>query len=246
MATRYHIGAATLRGAISAYAKRFDLLEVRIPAAADRRLAPAASTLKKWRKDVPPHFEFSVVAGPAVARLKPSAALDAELELTLETARQLRARCIVLRTPPDVTPAALWRDRMVKLLDRLPSDVTHVVWEPSGLWEDEEAALRAKKWGVVLGVDPSRQETPPGPIAYGRLRAFGETRAYGPSALEKVVKNIGDRREAFVIIETDGALDECKRLRQLAQRKQARPLGGSGRVIRPRAAALRVRDDEQE
>lgn len=246
MATRYHIGAATLRGAISAYAKRFDLLEVRVPQADDMRLLPAPGTLKRWRKDVPPHFEFSVVAGPSVARLKPSPALDAELAATLETARTLRARCILLKTPSEVTPAAVWRDRMVKLLDRLPGDATQIVWEPSGLWEDEDAAHRAKKWGVVLAVDPTRQEMPEGPVAYGRLRQLGEARSFGPSALEKVVKNVGDRREVFLVLESDAALEECKRLRQLAQRRKPRVIGGSGKVIRPRAAALRVRDDEQE
>ncbi len=246
MATRYHIGAPALRGAISAYAKRFDLLEVRVPQADDMRLLPTPGTLKRWRKDVPPHFEFSVVAGPSVGRLKPSPALDAELTATLETARALRARCVVIRTPAEVTPAAVWRDRMVKLLDRIPRDATQVVWEPAGLWEEEEAARRAKKWGVVLAVDPTRQPMPEGPVAYGRLRQLGEARSFGPSALEKVVTNVGDRREAFIVIETDGALEECKRLRQLAQRRKPRVVGGSGKVIRPRAAALRVRDDEQE
>ena len=66
MATRVHIGSKELRGDIAAYAKRFDLLEIRGVEAANLKLAPTTATLKRWRKAVPPHFEFGVIAGPSV------------------------------------------------------------------------------------------------------------------------------------------------------------------------------------
>src|SRR5207237_866444 len=122
-------GTKELRGAIAAYAKRFDLLEVRGLAAADLKQAPSTPTLRKWRRAVAPAFEFAVVAGPAVSRVKPGDALEAELETLLETARTLASRVIVLPTSPDVTPSKLWRDRTAKLLDRLPRDAVTLVWE---------------------------------------------------------------------------------------------------------------------
>ena len=36
------------------------------------------ATMRRWRKAVPPHFDFCVVVGPNVAKLKASDALDAE------------------------------------------------------------------------------------------------------------------------------------------------------------------------
>ncbi len=48
MATSYHIGAASLRGAISAYAKRFDLLEAPLSSIV-KGPAPTLATLRKWR-----------------------------------------------------------------------------------------------------------------------------------------------------------------------------------------------------
>ena len=36
----------------------------------------------------------------------------------------LQARCFVLRTPPDVTPTALWRDRIAQRLDARGLQVT--------------------------------------------------------------------------------------------------------------------------
>jgi uncharacterized protein YecE (DUF72 family) len=249
MSTRWHIGAKHLRGAIAAYAKRFDLLEVRIMppgvAAADGTPGPSLATLKRWRKSVPPGFDFSVIAGPALSKAKASEAAEAELEAARAAIDALQARCFVLRTPPEVTPTSLWRDRIHKIVEKLPHDVTHFVWEPSGVWETADAAAQARQWGIVLAMDPAREAVPPGPVAYLRMRALGETQSFGPIALERVVKAVGVRREVFAIIETDTAITEAKRLRQLARRGRPAPVGGGARLVRPRGDIV-VRDDEQE
>ncbi len=246
MTTRVHIGSKELRGEIAAYAKHFDLLEVRGPDASNLRLAPNAATLRKWRKGAPPTFEFAIVAGPNVGKLKASEALETELEAMLATATALESRLLVVATPPDVTPSKLWRDRFAKLLDRLPRDVSTVVWEPSGLWELEDAAVQAKTWGVVLSVDPSRDIVPVGPVAFGRLRAIGGTRAYSVAALEKVASAIGERRDAYVVIETTGALKEAKTLRRLVRAAGSRVSGGLGRLLRPRGAAGSMNEDDEQ
>jgi uncharacterized protein YecE (DUF72 family) len=250
MATRWHIGAKDLRGAVSAYAKRFDLLEVRATvggpgSGAPDAVTPALATLRRWRKSVPPHFDFAVVAGPHLSRVKMGDDAERELEAARGAIDALQARCFVLRTPPDVTPAAVWRERVRAIVQRFPRDVTHFVWEPSGVWEVEDAAAQARTWGVVLAVDPARDLVPPGPVAYVRLRSLGETRSFGAVALERVVRAVGERREVFAIIETDSAMVEAKRLRSLARTKRVSKLGGSGRLVRPRGGIV-VRDDEQE
>lgn len=247
MATRLHVGAKQLKGDIEAYAKRFDLLEVVVPEAADLRFAPSQATLRRWRKAVAPHFEFCVVAGPSVARLRPGDALEAELETTLAQLTTLEARVLLLRTPMDVTPGQVWRDRMQRMLDRLPRDVLSVVWEPRGVWQEEEAALQARRWGVVLAVDPLREAVPDGPVVYARLRELGASRSYGLSQLDRVARAIGnERRDAYVVIETAGALKECKTLRKLV-REVGTSRGGGGRLIRPRGVkVLNLPADQDE
>jgi uncharacterized protein YecE (DUF72 family) len=250
MSTRWHIGAKHLRGAIAAYAKRFDLLEVRVAQSAPGESAetppgPSLATLRRWRKSVPPHFDFVVVAGPSLSRVKSSEAAEQEFDAARAAIDALQARCFVLRTPPDVTPTSLWRERIAKIVNRLPHDVTHFVWEPSGVWEIADAAAQAREWGIVLALDPAREVVPPGPLAYLRLRALGETQSFGPIALERIVKAVGPRREVFAIIETDTAITEAKRLRQLARRGRPASVGGATRLVRPRGDIV-VRDDEQE
>jgi uncharacterized protein YecE (DUF72 family) len=247
MATRLHVGAKELKGDLAAYAKRFDLLELRGVDAANLKQAPSAATLRKWRRAAPPKFEFSVVAGPNVGRLRPGEALDAELGAMLEAATLLEARVLVISTPVDITPSKLSRDRFEKLLDRIPRDARMVVWEPSGLWELEDAAAQAKNWGVTLLVDPARDEPPAGPVVYGRLRMHGGTRSFSHAALARIAHAIGgDRRDAYVLIETPGALKEAKILRQLVRDLGSKKHGGMSRLIRPRGAPLQVRDDEQD
>jgi uncharacterized protein YecE (DUF72 family) len=247
MATRFHIGSKELRGALSAYAKRFDLLEVTIAREGKAKggTVPAATTLRRWRKEVPPHFDFAVVAGPQVSMLKPSPAMEEELAGARAAMAVLQAKCFVLRTPPDVRPTALSKQRLKKLLEPFPRDVGHVVWEPSGIWDVGEAAVVAKDLDVVLAVDAARDPVPAGPVAYVRLRALGETRSFGPAALERIARSIGQRRDVFVILETDSALDEAKKLRQIAHKARTRTEGGTGRLVRPRGGIM-VRDDEQE
>ncbi|MGD0679263.1 MAG: DUF72 domain-containing protein [Polyangiaceae bacterium] len=245
MSIRWHIGAKELRGAIASYAKHFDLLEVRIAApdlGAEGAATPTLAALRRWRKAVPPHFDFSIVAGPHLSRVRPSAASELELEAVRAAMDALQARCFVLRTPPEVTPTSLWRDRIAKIVARVPRDVTHFVWEPSGVWETSDAAAQAQSWDVVLAVDPAREPVAPGPVAYLRLRALGETRSFSPAALDRIANAVGARRDVFAIIETDSALVEAKRLRQVAR---LGAVGGPTRLVRPRGGIV-VRDDEQE
>ena len=132
------------------------------------------------------------------------------------------------------------------MIDRLPRDASRIVWEPSGLWEIEDAAEQAKKWDIIVAVDPARDAMPPGPVAYGRLRAAGGTRAFSTAALHKVADAIGVRRDAYVVFETPGALKEAKILRALVRQAKAARRGGLGRLLRPKGTPLSVGDDEQE
>jgi uncharacterized protein YecE (DUF72 family) len=250
MSTRWHIGAKDLRGAMATYAKRFDLLEVRavLPTSdGDEGITPAptAATLRRWRKAVPPHFDFAVIAGPNLSRVRASDLAEKELEAARAAMDMLQARCFVLRTPPEVTPSSLWRDRIGKIVARIPRDVTHFVWEPSGVWETADAAAQARVWDITLAVDPAKEPVPVGPVAYLRLRALGETRSFSPIALERIANAVGPRRDVFAIIETDSSLVEAKRLRQIVRNARTSAAAGPPRLVRPRGGIV-VRDDEQE
>jgi hypothetical protein len=75
----------------------------------------------------------------------------------------------------------------------------------------------------------------------------GGTRSFSHAALARIAHTIGpDRRDAYVLIETPGALKEAKTLRTLVRDLGSKKHGGLSRLIRPRGAPLHVRDDEQD
>ncbi len=250
MSTRWHIGAKHLRGAIAAYAKRFDLLEVRIahptPGEADVVPGPSLATLKRWRKSVPPAFDFAVVAGPHLSRVKASPALDKELDAAREAIDALQARCFVLRTPPDVTPTSLWRDRIAKIVSRMPArrDALRVGAE-RGLGGGGRRLAGARMGGRAGARSGAR----------ARAARAGGLPAHAGAGRDAVVRS--DRARAH----REGRGRAARGLRHHrdgygahrgeapARARTARPSGarraGASRLVRPRGDII-VRDDEQE
>lgn len=237
--SRPHIGLPTLTGSLERYAERFDLLELRL---ADSSL-PKPTTLRAWRQKVPPAFVFSVVLPPIVGELRPSQKLDEALAQSLEIARSLEARCIVLVTPPSVTPTELNKKRLEALVARIPHDAITLAWEPRGIWETEDAERVAKRLGLVLVVDPEHDDAPKGPVAYLRLRGLGEASRLGPAALDKVADALRERRDSFVIVEADAPVRVAEGIRARMARRPK--LGGTRGLIRPRAELLEIEDEEQ-
>jgi len=235
---RPHVGLSTLTGSLEKYADRFDLLELRL---GDDSL-PKPATLRSWRKKVPPSFVFSVALPRIVGELRPSKELDEALERSLEIARALEARCIVLVTPPSVTPTELNKKRLEALVARIPHDAVTLAWEPRGVWEIEQAAVLAKRLGLVLVVDPEHDEPPKGPVAYVRLRGLGESTRLGPAALDKVARALRDRRDAYVVVEAAAPLKVAEGIRARLSRKNS---GGLGVLGRAPGMILQVDDEEQ-
>lgn len=242
MATRLHV-AGKHRGSLARYAAHFDFVEVAVDPADPH--GPSTATLRRWRKEVPPTFEFCVLAPSAVTRLRPGAAMEAGLVAWIDAVNALGARSMLLRTPLDVTPADLHRERLAQLVKRLPRDVTRVVWEPAGVWEGEVAERVARKHGLTLAVDPIHEDVPDGPVAYLRLRTLGETRSFGAAALARIAESIGGRRDAYVVFDTASAARDGARLREAVEAWVEDEGGGRSRLVRPRGQLL-VRDDEQE
>ncbi len=236
--TSVHVGLPSLRGPLAQYAESFDLLEVR---PVDTPL-PRATRLRSWRKEVPPSFVFSVVLPAQVALLKPSAEADAALAEALAAAEALEARCLVLVTPPSVTPTELNRARLRALVAKLPRDAVTVGWEPRGIWASSEAAVWARDVDAHLVVDAARESPPRGALLYTRLRGIGVADRLGDDDVERVRDGLRGRREAFVVVESSGAKRVAQTLR--------RPLGGAPRApavgigLRP-PITLSAEDEEQ-
>ena len=237
---RLLVGLPALQGALEKYQARFDMVEIR---PVDASL-PRASTLRRWRKSVPPGFVFSVVLPRVVGELTAGPPLEEALATSLEAAAAVEARCIVLQTPASVRPTAANRKRLAALFARIPPEGTVRCWEPLGMWEREDVLATARDLGVLPVFDAAREALAPGPIAYTRLRALGKSAALGAATVERVADRLRKRRESFVVVEGAG---DGQRVRAalLAELAKSAPRKTVPMVVRPAIPTLIAEDEEQ-
>jgi uncharacterized protein YecE (DUF72 family) len=208
---KLHVGQAALRGDISRYARRFDLLELR----AEPGKLPRPKQLRQWSERVPERFVFSVMLPRIVGTLDAQPGFDDALAQSLASAEALSARWIVLQTPHSVMPSSRTRRRLRELFERLPREQRRLGWEPRGVWEEEEAEELAQELEVCLVRDLTRLPPPPGDAAYTRVLALGENTRVRAGAVERLSENLADFAEAFVVIEGEGAPRAAILLREL-------------------------------
>lgn len=236
-AMRLFVGPATPKGDFAKIAGRFGLAEIRTDGP-----IPRAATLRSWRKAVGPQFVFSVVLPRIVGELKSSAEADDALKGALEAARLLEARCLLLQTTAAVRPTKANRDRIARLVERLPKLATVVAWEAAGLWEAEEIRMTARLAQVLPVFDAAQEETVPGSSIYTRLRALGEASRLSDKALAHAAAQLRGRREAFVIVENGS---DAARVKTALERAISDEAPGGGVVVRPVPGRLRAEDEEQ-
>jgi len=204
-----HVGTATLRGNIRAYAHRFDLLELR----ADRAKLPRNARLKEMASEVPAGFVFSLLLPKRTCAFDTGAEAEQELSRALEAAATLDAGWLVIQTEPSVMPSTRNARMLAALVEKLPRE-RKIAWEPRGLWEAEQAERIASDLGLVLVRDVSREPPPPGAELYTRLRALGRSNL-SLSALERTAEAALDYDVCCVVMEGDGAVRAAKSLREL-------------------------------
>ncbi|MBW2527915.1 MAG: DUF72 domain-containing protein [Deltaproteobacteria bacterium] len=235
-----YFGLSKLQGKLSRYAERFDLCELR---PVDNPL-PTGTKLARWRDQVPPAFAFSVLLPRAVAALRPGPELDEALAASLEAARTLQARAIVLATPPEVRPTPANRKRLAELVSRLPDSGYILGWQPSGIWEVPDAAETAAAAGLLLVLDAVRDRLPAGPIAYTRIRMFGGATQLGETSIARIADQVRDRREAFVVVDGPAGARLKSGLEALLERGRPRPVPTT--LFRPQSPLALDPDDEEQ
>jgi uncharacterized protein YecE (DUF72 family) len=203
------VGQSPSALSIARYGKQLDLLEVRLDNGAPRR-----RTLETMKSEAPPHLAFAVLVPKQLSSLE-SDASEADVAPTLDTARGLAARWIVLRTPPTARPGARTRARLTRQVELLKAAEVAIAWEPTGLLAEAEAEGLAETLGVTLARDPARDDLPAGPVAYGRISSLGAGGRVRGSAIERAADRLAEFEEAYVIIEGDNALRAAKELRSL-------------------------------
>jgi hypothetical protein len=129
-------------------------------------------------------------------------------------AAAFEASALVVITPPAFTPGPSNLARMAAFFAAVDRRGLAVVWEPHGPWEHRRAAAHAAETGLVLAVDPLRDEAPEGDAAYFRLGPFA---AMGGRLGVYDLERLADAARAFAdvtcVLETPRAIDDVRNLR---------------------------------
>ncbi|MBN1609886.1 MAG: DUF72 domain-containing protein [Polyangiaceae bacterium] len=204
-----HVGQPTLYGSLGQYVRHFDLLEVRAQAG---RL-PHLAQLKRWRKDVPRGFVFSVVVPIQTGGLDEASIGDASYGAAVADA--LRAQWLVLQTSAEVMPGRASRERLSTVVASLRGARRRLAWEHHGPWSAEQAERFAAELGAVLVGDAAESEPADGPVVYTRLRAFASGGRLRTSAIERAAERLAYCHEAVVVLEGRGGAHGARLLREL-------------------------------
>jgi uncharacterized protein YecE (DUF72 family) len=152
---------------------------------------PRPATLARWRTEAPADVVFTMRAAQRVTHESPSPARGAQnalgphgllrstsavreaYESTLAAARAVDALAIIFETPMEFTPTAANRKQLTEFFSRAERDGRWLVWQPQGVWSDDEVQRICADLDLVPAQTHISLEGGPGPgaRAYFRLNA---------------------------------------------------------------------------
>ncbi len=125
---------------------------------------PSISTLNTWRTKSPKGFAFVLHADRSIPEILLKAyeenqeelpsSFEAAWEKTLERAKALSAKAIIIETPPEFRPSDSARALIEKVGHFVSVQKLPVIWEKHGLWDTEESVILSRKCGLVPCYDP--------------------------------------------------------------------------------------------
>jgi uncharacterized protein YecE (DUF72 family) len=227
--TEWKIGCAGFHMKLESYVQQFRVVEVQ----ETFYDPPSVRTLARWKRSAPEGFSFVLRAwqlithppeSPGYQRIqRPWKQEEAALcgsfqqgdpvrkawETLREAAEVLDARAILFRTPAAFTPTDTHRRNMVRFFSSLDRGNRRLVWDPEGVWQEDEVAALCRDLDLIPAQDPLLHSLPPGRDFYFRLKTKTRGRGgYGSDDFYRILEKAesgGDGeedREGFVIWNT--------------------------------------------
>ena len=186
----WKVGCAGFSMRLSDYFQRFDLVEVQ-ESFFD---PPTERTLARWRREAPEGFAFSVRAWqlithppsyPGYGRIRrsweegardrfgsfqPTEQTRWAWEIVERAVRILEAKAVVFHTPASFTPTRQNRENLVRFFDSIERGPYRLIWEPDGIWDEQETEAICRECGLIAAVDPLLSRPSSEEAFYFRIR----------------------------------------------------------------------------
>lgn len=205
---------------------------------------PKPETVRRWRLEAPPAFEFALKAwqlitheasSPTYRRLGRALApeerrlagsfQDTPLvrqawETTRELARILSARLILFQCPARFGPSEENLLRLRRFFGQIKRHEFLFAWEPRGAWPPELVAGLCRELDLIPALDPFSTAPYPGPLAYFRLHGKGGYRyTYTDQDLTELKAIVSGYQEVYLFFNNLSMWPDACRLVELMGRK---------------------------
>ncbi|MBC7081529.1 MAG: DUF72 domain-containing protein [Thermoplasmatales archaeon] len=187
------------------YFKRFEVLELQKTFYS----LPEIDTAKKWRKEKPENFEYTMKAWQLITHLptsptyrkanlklesknygffKPTDEIFSAWERCREFAKELDARIVVFQCPPNFHESAENVKNIEQFFSSIKKEFIYSI-EFRGKWSKEKIVEICEKFDLIHCVDPFKSSSYYGEIKYYRLHGIGGYNYdYSKEELKKILE----------------------------------------------------------
>ena len=203
---------------------------------------PQVKTLEKWRAEMPDAFEFALKAwqfitheggSPTYRRLKreltekeaseagafkPTETVEHGWQVTLDSAKALKARTILFQCPAKFTQTETNIKNIRKFFKRIDRGEMNFVWEPRGnTWDDKTVKKICGDLDLWHCVDPFVRRNVTPERCYYRLHGIrGWRYKYEEGELEELTSLLPEGRLSYVFFNNNEMFDDALRFRKIA------------------------------
>ena len=211
---------------------------------------PKKETVRKWREEAPNGFEFTLKAPQLITHppssptyrkagleipenirdklgyFRPTREVFEAWDRTLEYAALLHVEIIIFQTPASFRPTRENIANMTEFFKEIPRAGLILGWEPRGNWDDETILDICARLDLVHVVDPFKNRSVYGEIAYYRLHGLGKGYRwdYSDEELEILYGELMDDRPNYVLFNNTNMFQDAVQFKELIRKKQVTDL----------------------
>lgn len=204
---------------------------------------PQIKTLERWRAEMPAEFEFTLKAwqfitheagSPTYRRLKrpltekeekeagafkPTDTVMEAWQVTLDSARALKARTILFQCPAKFKQTPENIKNLRKFFKTIAREDMNFVWEPRGTtWDDKTVKTICDDLGLWHCVDPFKARTVTSDRCYYRLHGIGGWRyKYEEGELDELVSLLPEDKLAYVVFNNNEMFEDAMRFKRIVE-----------------------------
>ena len=209
------VGCAGFPVPATRYFKEFNFVEVQ-----DTHVSlPGMGTLRRWRREAPPGFRFTLVA-PRESGLdgfKNGKPAEVSLQGLADIGKELDSDTVVILAPPDFAASRSNRTIAKDFLQFAKKRFKTVIWEAPH-WPVKESEEIAEEAGAIAARDPLTTGTSTLAIAYYRMPGpAGHKSRYEDHAIDRLAELVrkATNKEATYVFTNVDMFADAKRLKKL-------------------------------